>query len=55
MKKITVFLIACLVLFSAAIRAAEIKVVAIEFNPVEQNVQANIGGIVAKVTTASQF
>ncbi len=54
MKKITVFLIACLVLFSAAIRAAEIKVAAVEFNPVEQNVQANIDGIVAKVTTASQ-
>jgi len=36
------------------IHAAEIKVAAVEFNPVEQNVQANIDGIVTKVTTASQ-
>ena len=34
--------------------AAEIKVAAIEFNPVEQNIQANIDGIVAKVTEASE-
>jgi predicted amidohydrolase len=54
MKKITVFLITCLVLFSASIRAAEIKVAAVEFNPAEQNLQGNIDGIVAKVTTASQ-
>ena len=34
--------------------AAEIKVAAIEINPVEQNIQANIDQIVAKVTAASQ-
>ena len=54
MKKITVFLITLLALSPVAIQAAEIKVAAVEFNPAEQNVQANIDGIVAKVTTASQ-
>ena len=54
MKKITALLVALLALSSAMIHAAEIKVAAVEFNPAEQNVQANIGGIVAKVTTASQ-
>ena len=34
--------------------AAEIKVAAIEINPVEQNIQANIDQIVTKVTEASQ-
>lgn len=34
--------------------AAEIKVAAVEFNPAEQNLQGNIDGVVAKVTTASQ-
>jgi len=54
MNKITAFLIAFLVVSSSMIYAAEIKVAAVEFNPAEQNVQANIDGIVAKVTTASQ-
>ena len=34
--------------------AAEIKVAAVEFNPAERNLQANINGIAEKVTTASQ-
>lgn len=54
MKKIAALLLTFLVLSPATIQAAEIKVAAVEFNPVEQNVQANIDGIVTKVTTASQ-
>lgn len=54
MKKITALIVALLALSPAMIYAAEIKVAAVEFNPAEQNVQANIDGIVAKVTTASQ-
>ncbi|HBK44436.1 MAG: hypothetical protein A2X74_01735 [Polynucleobacter sp. GWA2_45_21] len=54
MKKITASLITFLAFFPVMIHAAEIKVAAVEFNPVEQNVQANIDGIVTKVTTASQ-
>lgn len=54
MNKIAAFLLAFLVLSPAISQAAEIKVAAVEFNPAEQNVQANIDGIAAKVTTASQ-
>lgn len=54
MKKITAFFIAFLALSPVIVHAAEIKVAAVEFNPAEQNLQGNIDGIVAKVTTASQ-
>ncbi len=54
MNKITAFLIAFYALFPVMIHAAEIKVAAVEFNPAEQNLQANIDGIAAKVITASQ-
>jgi predicted amidohydrolase len=54
MKKIIALLITFIALFPVIIYAAEIKVAAVEFNPVEQNLQANIDGIAAKVTTASQ-
>lgn len=54
MKKITALLVALLAISPVMIYAAEIKVAAVEFNPAEQNVQANIDGIVAKVITASQ-
>ena len=54
MKKITAFLIAFIVLFPVISHATEIKVAAVEFNPAENNLQANIDGIAAKVTTASQ-
>ena len=54
MKKIIALLITFIALFPAIIYAAEIKVAAVEFNPVEQNLQANIDGIAAKVTNASQ-
>ncbi len=54
MKKITVLLLAFLVLSPVAIQAAEIKVAAVEFNPAEHNLQGNIDGIASKVTTASK-
>ncbi len=54
MKKITALLVTFLALSPVIAHGAEIKVAAVEFNPAEQNVQANIDGIVAKVTTASQ-
>ena len=54
MNKTIASLITFIALFPVIIYAAEIKVAAVEFNPVEQNLQANIDGIAAKVTTASQ-
>ena len=54
MKKIYSLCLPLLMVCLSTAYAAEIKVAAIEFNPAEQNIQANIDGIVAKVTTASQ-
>jgi len=49
------FITLLILLFASMhIHAAEIKVAAVEFNPAELNLQANIDGIVSKVTTASQ-
>lgn len=54
MKKIFLILSLLITTSFSAIQAAEIKVAAVEFNPAEQNLQGNIDGIVAKVTTASK-
>ncbi|QWD78708.1 carbon-nitrogen hydrolase family protein [Polynucleobacter sp. MWH-Svant-W18] len=54
MKKIFLLLFLLITISFSAIHAAEIKVAAVEFNPVEQNLQGNIDAIVAKVTAASQ-
>jgi predicted amidohydrolase len=54
MIKITALLVAFLAISPVIVHAVEIKVAAVEFNPAEQNLQANIDGIAAKVTTASQ-
>ena len=54
MKKIFLLLFLLITISFSAIHAAEIKVAAVEFNPVEQNLQGNIDAIAAKVTAASQ-
>lgn len=54
MKKLITSFFAFLAFSPVIVHAAEIKVAAVEFNPAERNLQGNIDGIVAKVTTASQ-
>ena len=54
MKRFIAFLLMSLAFISFPSSAAEIKVAAVEFNPTERNLQANINGITEKVTTASQ-
>ena len=54
MKKVLLLCLPLMMVFSSSCFSAEIKVAAVEFNPAEQNLQANIDGIAAKVTTASQ-
>ena len=53
MKKIILFL-ASIATFCSLSYAIEVKVAAVEFNPVEQNLQANIDAVIVKVSTASQ-
>lgn len=54
MKKFILFCLPLAMAFLSISYAAEIKVAAVEFNPAEHNLQANIDGIASKVTIASQ-
>ena len=54
MKKSYSFFLSLAVSYFSVSYAAEIKVAAVEFNPAEHNLQANIDGIASKVTIASQ-
>jgi predicted amidohydrolase len=54
MNKINLLLLTLLITLCSFGFAAEIKVAAVEFDPAEQNLLANIDSAVLKVTTASQ-